>query len=154
MGSEKTCGYPNLEIDFMSIRINLYVQSGILKLGPSHCRDGIVRLTVKDVISVALAAYSSDVHLGFPLPSLSSGNNQSLRLVIFPLHSELSRCRRIDVQSRRLTHLRNRPRMVFEVRPDLCQWVTPQVIPFRRPLAPRRGVPKDQRSPPLPLACD
>jgi len=93
MGSEKTCGYPNLEIDFMSIRINLYVQSGILKLGPSHCRDGIVRLTGKDVISVALAAYSRDVHLGFPLPSpsLSSGNNQSLCLVIFPLLPELSR---------------------------------------------------------------
>ena len=73
---------------------------------------GIVRLTAKGVIRAARAAYSRDAHLKCSLSSssLSGGNHQSLRLALLPIRSELSRCRRVDVQSWGLTYVRNRSR--------------------------------------------
>ena len=37
---------------------------------------------------------------------------------------------------RGVAHLRDRPRLVPQVRPDLCQWLAPQVSAPRRPMAP------------------
>jgi len=55
---------------------------------------GIVRLTTKNVISAGHAAYFRDERLRLPLssPSLPTRNHQSLRLVIFPILLEFSRC--------------------------------------------------------------
>jgi hypothetical protein len=57
-------------------------------------RFGIVRLTKKDVISAARAAYFRNERLRISLlsPSFSIRNHQSLRLALFPILLELSRC--------------------------------------------------------------
>src|SRR6266850_6944125 len=59
-------------------------------------RTGIVRLIVGRCNQAVHAAYSTDAHLRFSLPSspFPRRDHQSLRLVVFSLRPELPRCRR------------------------------------------------------------
>src|SRR5260370_106342 len=118
-------------------------------------QEGIVRLKGGRCNQAVPAPYSTNAHLRFPLSSspFSRRDYQSLRLVVFSLRPELPRCRRNVSDARRRTHLRDGSRMVPQVRPDLCQWLAPQISSTRRPLAPRRSVPQDQWASSLPLAC-
>ena len=83
------------------------------------------------------AAYCTDAHLRFSLPSssLPRRNHQSLRVVILSLCPELSRRRGNVSDARRRPHLRNRPRMVPQVWADLCQRLATKISAAWRPLA-------------------
>src|SRR5437660_2981 len=78
-----------------------------------------------------------------PLEARPGRSLQVRRAVVWlELSYDDARCR---------AHLRDRPRMVPQVRPNLCQQVAPQVSSIRRPVAPRRRAPQNQQTSPLPL---
>jgi len=74
--------------------MNCHRSVGSLATEATCAWRGIVRLTEEDVGSAGHAAYFGNDHLRISLPSssLSGRNHQSLRLVIFPIFLELSRC--------------------------------------------------------------